>query len=57
VLARQQRKATKEGGAVRPWALMEVNHMPVRIVGRKTGSEAKETLQEKYMSCDKYHDQ
>jgi hypothetical protein len=27
--------------------------IPVRMVGRKTGSEAKETLQEKYISCSR----
>jgi hypothetical protein len=35
---------------VRPWAWIEVNPIPVRIVGRKTGKELKETLHEKYIS-------
>jgi hypothetical protein len=45
------RKLIKYGGAVSPCALIDVNPIPVRIVGRKTGKEENETLQEKYISC------
>src|SRR6266566_3899080 len=51
VVRMQHRKERKYGGAVRPWAWMEVKPMPVRMVGRKTGSDANETLHEKYISC------
>ena len=44
------RKEAKNGGAVRPWALMAVKPMSFRIVGRKTGNEEKLTLQLKYMN-------
>jgi hypothetical protein len=43
-------KETKNGGAVRPWAWIDSKPMSSRIVGRKTGSEEKLTLQLKYMS-------
>ena len=44
------RKERKKGGAVRPWALIELKPISFRIVGRKTGNEEKETLQEKYIN-------
>jgi hypothetical protein len=43
-------KEAKNGGAVRPWALTAVKPISFRIVGRKTGSEEKLTLQLKYMN-------
>lgn len=45
------RKDRKYGGAERPWALMVVKPISLRIVGRKTGRELKLTLHEKYMSA------
>jgi hypothetical protein len=45
------RNDKKKGGAVRPCALIAVKPMSLRIVGRKTGSDEKLTLQLKYMSC------
>lgn len=44
------RKARKYGGAVRPCELIELNPMSVRMVGRKTGSDEKLTLQLKYIN-------
>ena len=40
----------KKGGAVSPWESIALKPISVRIVGRKTGSEEKLTLQLKYMS-------
>ncbi|KAI5293591.1 hypothetical protein KEM52_005394, partial [Ascosphaera acerosa] len=44
------RKLAKNGGAVSPCALIDVNPMSFRMVGRKTGSEEKLTLQLKYIN-------
>jgi hypothetical protein len=66
VVAMVTRNDRKYGGAVSPWALTAVNPtvwsasylqmvknpLSLRIVGKKTGRDAKLTLQEKYMSCD-----
>lgn len=46
-------KAMKYGGADRPWAFTAEKPISERIVGRKTGSEEKETLQEKYIRAVK----
>jgi hypothetical protein len=46
------KKERKYGGAVRPWEWIAVKPMSLIIVGRKTGSEEKLTLQLKYMSCN-----
>ena len=43
-------KDKKYGGAARPCASIDVKCIPVRIVGRKTGSDEKLTLHEKYIS-------
>ena len=53
VVAIVARKEAKNGGAVRPWALMAVNPISFRMVGRKTGSEEKLTLQLKYINYSK----
>jgi hypothetical protein len=50
VVAIVARKEAKKGGAVRPCALMAVKPISLRIVGRKTGSEEKLTLQLKYIN-------
>ncbi len=43
------RNERKKGGAVSPWALTKEKPMSFKIVGRKTGSEKKPTLQLKYI--------
>jgi hypothetical protein len=45
-----QRKEAKNGGAVRPCALIAVKPISLRIVGKKTGREEKLTLQLKYIN-------
>lgn len=46
-----QRNEAKNGGAVRPCALMAVKPISLRMVGKKTGREEKLTLQLKYINC------
>ena len=43
----------KYGGAERPWASIALKPISERIVGRNTGREEKETLQEKYINAVK----
>ena len=50
VVAIVARKEAKKGGAVRPCALMAVNPISFRMVGKNTGSDEKLTLQLKYMN-------
>lgn len=50
VLAIVAMKDARKGGAVRPWALIAVKPISLRIVGRKTGRLEKLTLQLKYIN-------
>jgi hypothetical protein len=44
------RKDTKNGGAVKPCALMELNPISFKMVGKKTGSDENATFPEKYIN-------
>lgn len=44
------RKERKKGGAVSPCAFTALKPISFRIVGRKTGRDENETLQEKYIN-------
>lgn len=53
VVAIVRRKARKYGGAERPCAWILVKPISERMVGRKTGRDEKDTLQEKYIRAVK----
>lgn len=42
---------TAYGGADRPWALTDEKPISLRMVGKKTGRDEYDTLQEKYINC------
>jgi hypothetical protein len=50
VVAIVARNEAKNGGAVSPWALMDVKPISLRMVGRNTGRDEKLTLQLKYIN-------
>lgn len=50
VVAMVAKNEAKKGGAVRPWALIAVKPISFKMVGKKTGSEEKLTLQLKYIN-------